>query len=394
MSKITPSEFDLRLTNIYNNSNYKLFNVKHFVNSKWVNLKNLINNYNESLTSWYNNIIPDFVNLTQENKSPVYVQKLKVLDNDAKFCIIGDIHSSLHSLLGILFKIKNEYFKDISNMILKHNRYLIFLGDIIDRGPYSMELLLLILGLKSKNFNNVIIINGNHEDYSLYSKHGTKEEYDNQWKGMIKKDIIKTDLGLILNMLPSCVYLYFGNKIYHLSHGSFDNKFAGLVCKNNLPCVPKKENLKSDLLNFLQSKSNFCLVEFDNSTNNYKWGDMSYNLRTKHNERGFGIYKYGKQIIKKYLEFHNISNIISGHQDLEPFNLILDYKKTIPGINLIKSKIYFNSKLYQPDFRKIKNNDIKFYLTDEQYFALTTSTATVSRNMIYQNIYLELHHNN
>jgi len=392
ISKITPSEFNFT-QDLYKNKNYKLFNVKNLINSKWINLKKLITKYNKSFIHWHNDIKPDFINLTQNNKYPVYIQKLKVLDNDAKFCIIGDIHSSLHSLLAILFKIKNDYFMDKTNMILKYNRYLIFLGDIIDRGPYSMELLLLVLGLKLKNFNNVIIINGNHEDYSMYSKYGTKEEYDNQWKGSQKKNIDKTDLGLILNMFPSCLYLYFGEKIYHLSHGSFDYKFAGLVNKYDLPYIPKEENIKSDLLNFLQSESRLCLVSSNDSKNNYKWGDMSSEPSIKHDTRGFGIYQYGLKIIKKYLKFHNISNIISGHQDLEPFNLVLNNKKTIPGIHLIRSKIYSDAYLFQPELKNIKNNNIKFYLTDEQYYALLTSTSTVSRNMMYQNIYLELHHN-
>ena len=54
-------------------------------------------------------------------------------------------------------------------MQLKEDRYMIFLGDIIDRGPYSIELLFVIMFLKYTNYNNVFIINGNHEDYPIYN---------------------------------------------------------------------------------------------------------------------------------------------------------------------------------------------------------------------------------
>lgn len=391
--------------NLYDDDNYKLFTIEKFINGfpvegeKNINfLEELENKYDESFNEW-----DDKPNFNLDYNLPVYVQKVKIKKDDAKICIIGDIHSSLHSLLSILFKIKKDYFQNEEKMILKPNRYIIFLGDIIDRGPYSVELLMLILCLKNYNFDNVFIINGNHEDYPIFSRDGTEEEFFKQHEDIyFKEDLDKSIINKILNRLPSCIYLEFGGKRYHLSHGAFDPIYAGLM--DNLDDLfINTNNLKKSKLNlFLESNEEFDLVSINDIHNNYKWGDLSNNPYIMMSPRGRDIFQFGHQEIKLYLEKFNISNIISGHQDNEPINFIL-YPKQIENLknkispiyplDLKVSEIYnkHHGNLYQPDLSQFKSDNIKFDLFDNSYMALVTSTATVSRNMGYQGVYLELH---
>jgi serine/threonine protein phosphatase 1 len=68
----------------------------------------------------------------------------------SKTCIIGDIHGCLNSLQNLLKLIKKEA------------ETFVFLGDYIDRGAESREVVECILNLKKKK-RNVITLLGNHE---------------------------------------------------------------------------------------------------------------------------------------------------------------------------------------------------------------------------------------
>ena len=65
--------------------------------------------------------------------------------------IIGDIHGQLFDLIPMLSKCKHG----------KVN--LVFLGDYVDRGRYSIEVTLLLLALKVNYPVNVTMLRGNHE---------------------------------------------------------------------------------------------------------------------------------------------------------------------------------------------------------------------------------------
>ncbi len=79
-------------------------------------------------------------------------------EGDIELITIGDIHGDIRSLRHI-FKLEN-----IPLRLRKHeNLYLIFLGDYIDRGPFSVETLLSIIKLKLEFKDKVILLRGNHE---------------------------------------------------------------------------------------------------------------------------------------------------------------------------------------------------------------------------------------
>jgi len=73
-----------------------------------------------------------------------------------KFYLIGDIHGQLSKLKNLISKIKPD---------LESNDLIIFLGDYLDRGPKSFEVIEFLLKLKSEN--NIVCLLGNHEDMFL-----------------------------------------------------------------------------------------------------------------------------------------------------------------------------------------------------------------------------------
>ena len=68
---------------------------------------------------------------------------------------IGDIHGRLTKLEGLMEQIGP-----------KTDDTLVFLGDYIDRGAHSYEVVEYVIQLK-KNFPNVITLRGNHEDFVI-----------------------------------------------------------------------------------------------------------------------------------------------------------------------------------------------------------------------------------
>lgn len=113
----------------------------------------------------------------------IYYQKVCIYPE--KVCIIGDIHSSLSSLCEILLDLKKKkYFKENISK-LKDDYYIFFLGDLVDRGPYSIEILCIVFKLKLLNWDNIHIIRGNHENEEQYNHYGLMIESQVEYPSII-----------------------------------------------------------------------------------------------------------------------------------------------------------------------------------------------------------------
>lgn len=107
--------------------------------------------------------------------------KKTILPVESKLTLWGDIHGSVHSLCRTI-----SNFLDSSWKIVDPCRYLVFLGDYVDRGPYSIEVLFIIFKLKIRNPQNVIILRGDHEMPSMILSKDSfikelKKKFSNEW---------------------------------------------------------------------------------------------------------------------------------------------------------------------------------------------------------------------
>lgn len=135
---------------------------------------------------------------------------------DSNVYVIGDLHSSLSSLYEIL--------KDVNvvddNWELYPGNYLIFLGDIVDRGPYGIEILFIAFKLWAKNRNNVVILKGNHElkwSYENYGfgmelKHKVGSPADSRDYFLQTPVYIDHPVHHLFKILPSCLFLKLHDK--------------------------------------------------------------------------------------------------------------------------------------------------------------------------------------
>jgi serine/threonine protein phosphatase 1 len=121
-----------------------------------------------------------------------------------KIFAIGDIHGCLDKLEELIEKIPADSQKD----------QLVFLGDYIDRGKYSREVVDYVINLKN-NFQNLIFLLGNHERMFLNYLEGIDEE----------------------------LYLYNGGRVTLLSYG---------IKSTDLP-QERKKKIPAEHLSFFQS---------------------------------------------------------------------------------------------------------------------------------------------
>ena len=82
-----------------------------------------------------------------------------------KLIIIGDLHGELNSVILIY-----QLFKTTHNMIS------LFLGDYVDRGEFSLEILLMLMLLLLKNPKTCFSLRGNHEDPRICDIYGFNDE--------------------------------------------------------------------------------------------------------------------------------------------------------------------------------------------------------------------------
>ncbi|MHA1193026.1 MAG: metallophosphoesterase, partial [Promethearchaeota archaeon] len=121
--------------------------------------------------------------------------------------VIGDIHGNLNSI--------NYYTKLIQD---NNPKFVVFLGDIVDRGPYQLECLIVVLALKILFPQKIFLLRGNHEtlemnqDYGFYNLFLTKYHQPSKFDSIV----------MVYEVLPLCCIL--NNKILCV-HGGISSDF-------------------------------------------------------------------------------------------------------------------------------------------------------------------------
>ncbi|CAD7933825.1 unnamed protein product [Amoebophrya sp. A25] len=89
--------------------------------------------------------------------------------------VYGDIHGQFVDLMRLFSRYKCPRDDPTANGDLDAMDYL-FLGDYVDRGSFSLEVICLLLALKIKHPYQIHMIRGNHEDPTINGIYGFREE--------------------------------------------------------------------------------------------------------------------------------------------------------------------------------------------------------------------------
>lgn len=210
----------------------------------------------------------------------------------APITICGDIHGQLEDLLRV--------FKERGTP--PEVPYL-FLGDYVDRGDKSIEVITLLLALKAEYPHSIFLLRGNHECPETNDHYGFKEECETYVSKHRTTDspfssgeaLWKAFNGAF-QWLPLCASI---DKRIFCVHGGLSPKLTSLedlhsIDRNKLTTVPN-EGLVCDLL------------WSDPDRNEIEWGE---------NERGCS-HTFGPKIVQQFCDTHGYDLVCRAHQVMD-----------------------------------------------------------------------------
>ncbi len=251
--------------------------------------KQTIKSLISSLKKLYKQDLVDFGIL----KSLYYLRVLSIRP-ESSIIVIGDLHGSMHTLLRHLHRFSAMGLLDLETLEFKDvNIKLVFLGDAVDRGIGSLEVITMIFNLMVVNPNQVFYNKGNHETREMNEKYGLKDEL--KTRGVLD---LYEQINELFDLFSCAIVLKLkkpNTKDRHiwLSHGGFESKY-----------------ISSRKLNFNDAFVPFEPSQFIVGT---LWHDFKEN--EDESERGTHIVNFNRYDLTDFLDNNDVDFIIRGHQD-------------------------------------------------------------------------------
>ena len=293
----------------YNNKYYNYYltnqaknnNVSEYTEEEKREFIFLMNQFFES--EYYNKLLldlsegynPDNLNLEEDEYSFIYKV---VLEENKKVIVFGDHHGSFHTFYRNLIRLHLMNVIDLENYKINEDYFIIFLGDIVDRGFHSIEIISILLKFMINN-KNILLNRGNHEDKNTNYRMGLMDEIKLKFKDDYGS--IFTDLNQLLLFFPTAIILLQNSKIFWLSHGF-------------LPRFNSETFFRFKNLTVI--KQNILIIN-DKLSYEIKWNDPDYKSLelsdTLNPSRGMETLNIGLKSIIKWLSLFNF--VIRGHND-------------------------------------------------------------------------------
>ncbi len=204
--------------------------------------------------------------------------EINVSDPDNEVYVIGDIHGNLQSLLKIYDLIKEN-----------KPHYIIFLGDLVDRGPHQLECLITILCLKIIEPYRFYILRGNHETLEMNKAYGFFYEFIQKFQDVEKI----TEILSVYDLLPICSKI--NDKILCL-HGGIPLEINVINEFKDVKTINKNDSIGISLYQIM-------------------WNDPKEEIEGfKQSFRGPGIFFFGEDVFNNFLTKNKLKYVIRSHE--------------------------------------------------------------------------------
>ncbi len=126
----------------------------------------------------------------------------------SKIVIFGNLQGAFHSFVRDLVKLKELGIIDTSFKVTSSDYYIILMGDVISRSPYSMETLSLVMRIMQANPDNMLYLKGNHETANYWQEHSLKTELQVRASHLSSEEIpLAHQVNRFFNTLPLAIYI-------------------------------------------------------------------------------------------------------------------------------------------------------------------------------------------
>ncbi len=195
--------------------------------------------------------------------------------------VIGDIHGNLETLMELI-KIIN----------INNPKKVIFLGDIVDRGPKQLECLLIIFALKILFPLKYYLIRGNHETLEINQYYGFFQDFLLRFNDQSKfNEIID-----VYNTLPICGVV---NETILCLHGG----------------IPQDLEILSKLKGKKCKEFSYLFTSNAQSISQIMWNDPKSDLQGFSDSfRGPDIRFFGNDAFEAFMRHNNLSYLIRAHE--------------------------------------------------------------------------------
>jgi hypothetical protein len=327
MGKITSSD----LVNFINVNGAKKVNVETVnmvdvtENIKKLYTSEILNSITRDVLSELKKGYPDAKKHTENN---TFIQWVKP-DFGDNIILFGDIHGSFSTLVRHILRFRKLNIINRKGTIANGYK-IIFLGDVVDRGLYSLETLILLYLLKINNGEKVILNRGNHEELET---NRIKIELDHKLEN--SEQVYET-LSEIMTWQPSAIVIENSlneDEYVYLAHGALPHDM-----KDN-------DKLPQEFVDGFSTKSSFIISE--EYAKSIRWNDVHGHDETTNNCRRINpstpvddkvhdlIKIIGRNLITEANKM-GIKMIIRGHQD-SGHNTKIIKKDTNEWISIKKS---------------------------------------------------------
>ncbi|MBY8979754.1 MAG: metallophosphoesterase [Candidatus Lokiarchaeota archaeon] len=229
----------------------------------------------------FNQLILVFHEAFKLFREEALILELKKDNPQEKVIVIGDLHGDLKSLMRLL---------DIIN--LENPKYVIFLGDIVDRGLYQLECLILVLALKIKESNKYYLLRGNHETLEVNRNYGFFQDFLNRFKDPKKFNHVTA----IYNALPYSALI---NESILCLHGGIPEEFNA---------INRLRGIKTSEINLTYENAAKSLLQI-------MWNDPKPNLKGfTVSFRGRDIRFFGEDVFTDFMRENQLDYLIRAHE--------------------------------------------------------------------------------
>ncbi|KAI3996895.1 hypothetical protein MKX01_021171 [Papaver californicum] len=192
------------------------------------------------------------------------------------FTVCGDVHGQFYDLLNIF---------ELNGLPSKDNPYL-FNGDFVDRGSFSLEVILTLFAFKCMSPSGIHLARGNHESKNMNKIYG--------FEGEVKSKLSEAFIELFAEVFCCLPLAHVLNGKVFIVHGglfSVDGVKLSDIRKIDRFCEPPEEGLMCELL----------------------WSDPQPLPGRGPSKRGVGL-SFGGDVTKRFLQENNLDLVVRSHE--------------------------------------------------------------------------------